>query len=335
MQATHNIDDVNAALSIAAEDAQDAYLPRVAHPFQRAGLGRAPFTCTGVDDAGARGEKCSFCSTSIRYVYHIQGADGSRFQVGSECVKQTGGEVAGFAQFNRQMTARIAALRSAAKTARVSAAWTAEHPGEVAYIEKRVAAGSSFYKSLADGLAKYGNLSEGRLRCVRDDMARDERLVLNVAGTQTGRISSGATHLDESNTPKAAPVVNLQAVEAAFASATAAGIQYPKLRLGDFVFSPAGASSANPGAIYVKERKPSGELPGAYLGKVLRGSFFRGRDCTDEAEAAIVDISKDPAAAAVAYGHKFGRCSVCNRELSDAESVARGIGPICAEKYGF
>ncbi len=28
-------------------------------------------------------------------------------------------------------------------------------------------------------------------------------------------------------------------------------------------------------------------------------------------------------------------CSVCSRPLLDAESVERGIGPVCAEKYGF
>lgn len=30
-----------------------------------------------------------------------------------------------------------------------------------------------------------------------------------------------------------------------------------------------------------------------------------------------------------------GRCSCCGRELTDPTRVAMGIGPICAEKWGF
>ena len=124
-------------------------------------------------------------------------------------------------------------------------------------------------------------------------------------------------------------------MEAAFAKAKQAGIKWPKLRMGDFVFSPAGANSANAGAIYVKTQTGSGEEPGTYLGKVAGGRLFTSRECTPEQRDAIVAISADPAAAAVAYGKRFGRCSICNRDLSDAASVERGIGPICAEKYGF
>jgi Family of unknown function (DUF6011) len=29
------------------------------------------------------------------------------------------------------------------------------------------------------------------------------------------------------------------------------------------------------------------------------------------------------------------RCAVCNRELSDPVSVEAGIGPICAERFGW
>lgn len=131
------------------------------------------------------------------------------------------------------------------------------------------------------------------------------------------------------------PVVNLAPVERAFEAAKAAGIQYPKLRLGAFVFSPAGANSVNAGAIYIKQRMPAGDLPGAYLGKVIGGRFFKSRECDWAAEAEILAVSADPRAAAVAYGKRFGRCSVCNRELTDEASVEAGIGPVCAKRYGW
>lgn len=37
---------------------------------------------------------------------------------------------------------------------------------------------------------------------------------------------------------------------------------------------------------------------------------------------------------ATAFGKRTGRCGVCGRELTDPESIAMGIGPICAEKFG-
>jgi Family of unknown function (DUF6011) len=48
---------------------------------------------------------------------------------------------------------------------------------------------------------------------------------------------------------------------------------------------------------------------------------------------ALRAIEADPEAAAVLHGRASGRCSVCSRDLTDPESIARGIGPICAEKF--
>lgn len=52
-----------------------------------------------------------------------------------------------------------------------------------------------------------------------------------------------------------------------------------------------------------------------------------------ELAAALDLIEKDPEAAAVLHGRASGRCSICNRDLTDPESIARGIGPICASKF--
>jgi hypothetical protein len=46
-------------------------------------------------------------------------------------------------------------------------------------------------------------------------------------------------------------------------------------------------------------------------------------------------IQADPKQAALQYGHQIGRCSVCNRTLTDENSIAAGIGPICAGKRGW
>lgn len=50
----------------------------------------------------------------------------------------------------------------------------------------------------------------------------------------------------------------------------------------------------------------------------------------------VVDrIAEDPARAAARFGHEIGRCGVCGRQLTNDESRARGIGPVCAERNGW
>lgn len=44
-------------------------------------------------------------------------------------------------------------------------------------------------------------------------------------------------------------------------------------------------------------------------------------------------IAEDPKAAAVAYAREHGRCAVCDAHLSDPESIARSMGPVCAKRF--
>ena len=46
-------------------------------------------------------------------------------------------------------------------------------------------------------------------------------------------------------------------------------------------------------------------------------------------------IAADPQAASLRYGREIGACGVCGRTLTDEDSRARGIGPICADKMGW
>ena len=71
------------------------------HPFESAGLGKAPFhyegmtieVCGGPNAAGVQvgyagqpAGTCQYCGMGIKYVCHIRSADGRRFKVGSDCV---------------------------------------------------------------------------------------------------------------------------------------------------------------------------------------------------------------------------------------------------------
>ena len=83
------------------------------HPFERAGLGKAPFRfvgfeaqdlCygqailnreeyqrTGILVTTAPGGSCAFCGTYIVQMCRIGSADGKRFHVGTDCVAKAGG----------------------------------------------------------------------------------------------------------------------------------------------------------------------------------------------------------------------------------------------------
>lgn len=107
-------------------------------------------------------------------------------------------------------------------------------------------------------------------------------------------------------------------------------IKHPKLRIDEYTFSPAKPGSANPGAVYVK----AGD--GTYLGKyIAAGKFVPTRDASDQDVERIEEIAKDPLAHAKIHGQRYGKCSVCNRDLTDPESIEAGIGPICASNFGF
>jgi hypothetical protein len=170
--------------------------------------------------------------------------------------------------------------------------------------------------SLSQALAQYGHLTENQMAAARKCMAKDAEFEVKRKAEREARAVN-------------APAVSVESIETALRTATGNGLKNPKLRLAGFVFSLAKASSQNAGAIYVRA------AGGEYLGKVMGGKFFAVRECGAEREAQIVDVASQPADAAVAYGRTTGSCACCGRELTDPESVERGIGPVCATKFGF
>jgi hypothetical protein len=64
------------------------------HPFERAGLGLAPFRFVGVTENMIRhpdgtcqpGGTCDYCANGIRWECHVLSADGKRFKVGCDCI---------------------------------------------------------------------------------------------------------------------------------------------------------------------------------------------------------------------------------------------------------
>jgi hypothetical protein len=85
----------------------------------------------------------------------------------------------------------------------------------------------------------------------------------------------------------------------------------------------------NVGCIYVKQ-------DGCYMGKITLAGEFRPAYGIDPASVieALNNAQQDPTAAAIAFGRETGNCSCCGRELTKADSIALGIGPICLDRLG-
>lgn len=56
------------------------------HPFETAGLGKAPFHFIGMD---RKNSSCQYCGTAIMYRFFIQSSDGKKHFVGSDCIAKT------------------------------------------------------------------------------------------------------------------------------------------------------------------------------------------------------------------------------------------------------
>jgi uncharacterized Zn finger protein (UPF0148 family) len=193
--------------------------------------------------------------------------------------------------------------------------WLEANPVEAEWLREPVKGDFTFHADMLASLIKYGSFTE-----------RQEAAVRNAAAKSAARKAQWAAERAERDANKAD--VEIDRIAVAFATAKASGLKFPKLRLDDFTFSLASASGRNAGAIYVKQDD-------LYLGKIADGKFTRSRDCDAATEARIVTVCADPAAAATAYGKRTGQCSCCGRELTNEESIARAIGPICASKWGL
>lgn len=141
------------------------------------------------------------------------------------------------------------------------------------------------------------------------------------------------------NAPKPGPVgrVDLFKLQQLF-NAASANTKSPKVRFatedGDhFIVTQAPLHGRNAGCLYIKS-------DGTYLGKIdAHGDYSASRDIEASLASGVLGalrtFAADPAAAAKAYGMRFSNCCFCALELTNAQSLMAGYGPICAENYGL
>lgn len=223
----------------------------------------------------------------------------------------------GTGKVTAQRLKRVEAARKARHTAELNlatkkAVFAEAHPVVVAWLQSK---SFPFADSLRGAYDAYGHLSEKQTQAVYNCIARDEERragFVKVAESRAVDCAAGGS-----------------AIRECLRSAMDKGLKNPKLRTENLVFSLGKSNSKNPGAVYVVSK--TDEL---YLGKItLEGQFVPVKACTDEMKNSFALVANDPLTAAKAYGQKFGICSCCGRELTDAQSVADGIGPICKEKF--
>jgi hypothetical protein len=195
-------------------------------------------------------------------------------------------------------------------------AWATANPDDHAWIYAK--SGSfEFAAAMAEALTKYGSLTERQHATVtRLRLADAERTAARKAEAEA-RVAN-------------APTVDASMIHTAFAHAQEKGIKKPKMTLDGFKISMAPAHGMNAGALYVVRKADD-----QYLGKIKDGRFMGTRECDADTEAQVVRIIADPKGEAIAYGQRTGNCCICNRLLTKHASIDAGIGPICAERFGW
>ncbi len=124
--------------------------------------------------------------------------------------------------------------------------------------------------------------------------------------------------------------VNLDRIREMFDAAQTNGHNKPCYRAEGLKISLAPATGRNAGALYVVNIEDD-----AYQGKIVDTTFSAVREAKADILSRLQTIAENPLEAAVRYGRRTGTCSCCGRQLTNHASIEAGIGPICAEKWGF
>ena len=174
-------------------------------------------------------------------------------------------------------------------------AWCEDHEGVLDWLIAESDAGNEFAASLLTKGRQYGHLTPGQLGAVQKSLDNDQGAGKSESDIDLSDLMKGYYAVPQGDT-----------------------------RLKLCVRKP-GKNSRYLGWTFVDDGAGYGRR--TTYGKQAPDGMYRG-NVQDELRA----ILKDPLEAMVAYGKLTGTCGKCGRLLEDEESVAAGIGPICASK---
>lgn len=155
------------------------------HRWEIAGLGVAPFVCTGMTEQrhdmghgqSKPGGTCDYCGQGILYVFHIRSSDSRRFKVGIDCVLHTHDDAETIVvEVKRVMKAHKRAKRAEGVAVKRKAA--AEMRAQQAASERAAniqklandptyrrlcdGSGNEFLAKMKDSMERFGSLTEGQ-----------------------------------------------------------------------------------------------------------------------------------------------------------------------------
>lgn len=176
-----------------------------------------------------------------------------------------------------------------------------------------------FAAKMNEVVVRFGDLSTGQREAVERCIERD--------------LAKAAARAERAQQAPQVDTAGIDRLKASFDRAIAyaaekgLSLRTPKITIGGVTISPAKASGKNPGALYVK-------AGATYLGKIADGRLFAARECSEEQRQQVLAFVADPAEAAKVYGQTTGTCCLCGATLR-SEWKHKGVGPICAQKWGF
>jgi len=184
------------------------------HPFEKSGLGYAPFRCVGCREnwfvmpgfGQKPGGTCDYCGTGILYEYVILDKNGKEFVVGCECVRKTGSNVANFDNVRKEQARKVRQIRTQAQRAARQAAYEAAKRERQEQYAEEVAAWkqahaplvnhimsydgtNSFMLSLQSALVANHRLTDRQVEAVEAMIAREEKQkVVAAASNHVGTV---------------------------------------------------------------------------------------------------------------------------------------------------
>lgn len=188
---------------------------------------------------------------------------------------------------------------------------------------------SEFAASLHAALLKYGSLTE-----------KQEAAALSMRAKTHERESTKAASL-QAKAAVAVPVETIQPTLARMAEAflaSSAHLEFPKMHLETedglpVVLTRAGAKSQMAGCINITDGEAYGQ--NKFYGRITPDGKALYRDAPASVIAMLTAFNENPKAEILVQGRRTGRCCCCHRKLTDPVSIANGIGPVCAENWGF
>lgn len=153
-----------------------------------------------------------------------------------------------------------------------------------------------------------------------------ERLVVGLSGATTGDPMHGGVRAP-------APYPPNPNIASLFERALGS-LQHPKIALGPVLLV---ASKSNGVLTRISVRELVRRRPLAIMerstGFALKVNYVVSRDEENAVVRLIAAFEANPERVLSTVGRAMGSCALCRRTLTDAESVARGIGPVCIKVW--